>query len=89
LRLGGKAVFVGFGARGKTLSPSQFIGRQLTLMGSFVLPIHMYYDLLQTVLDHELPLEAMVTHRFPIEAAPEAFALFDQGRTGKVVLTWE
>jgi propanol-preferring alcohol dehydrogenase len=89
LRLGGKAVFVGFGVREKTLNPSQFIGRQLTLIGSFVIPIHMYYDMLQFVLDHQLPLDEMVTHRFPIEAAPEAFALFDRGKTGKVVLEWD
>jgi L-iditol 2-dehydrogenase len=88
LRLGGKAVFVGFGARDKTLNPSQFIGRQLTLMGSFVIPIYMYDDLAQFILDHDLPLEEMVTHRFPLEQAPEAFALFDQGTTGKVVLEW-
>jgi threonine dehydrogenase-like Zn-dependent dehydrogenase len=88
LRLGGKAVFVGFGAREKTLNPSQFIGRQLTLMGSFVIPIYMYDDLAQFILDHELPLDQMVTHRFPLEQAPEAFALFDRGATGKVVLEW-
>jgi L-iditol 2-dehydrogenase len=88
LRLGGKAVFVGFGAREKTLNPSQFIGRQLTLMGSFVIPIYMYDDLAQFILDHDLPLDQMVTHRFPLEQAPEAFALFDRGATGKVVLEW-
>jgi threonine dehydrogenase-like Zn-dependent dehydrogenase len=88
LRLGGKAVFVGFGVQDKTLNPSQFIGRQLTLMGSFVMPVYMYYDLAQFILDHDLPLERMVTHRFPLEQAPEAFALFDQGATGKVVLEW-
>ena len=88
LRLGGKAVFVGFGVQDKTLNPSQFIGRQLTLMGSFVMPVYMYYDLAQFILDHDLPLDRMVTHRFPLEQAPEAFALFDQGATGKVVLEW-
>ncbi|HUT21228.1 MAG TPA: zinc-binding dehydrogenase [Anaerolineae bacterium] len=88
LRLGGKAVFVGFGVRGKTLNPSQFIGRQLTLMGSFVIPIYMYDDLAQFILDHNLPLEEMVTHRFSLEEAPQAFALFDQGATGKVILEW-
>ena len=88
LRLGGKAVFVGFGVRGRTLNPSQFIGRQLTLMGSFVIPIYMYDDLAQFILDHNLPLEEMVTHRFSLEEAPQAFALFDQGATGKVILEW-
>lgn len=88
LRLGGKAVFVGFGVREKTLNPSQFIGRQLTLMGSFVIPIYMYDDLARFILDHSLPLEQMVTHRFSLEEAPQAFTLFDQGATGKVILEW-
>jgi threonine dehydrogenase-like Zn-dependent dehydrogenase len=30
----------------------------------------------------------MVTHRFPIEEAAEAFQLFDTGRTGKVIFEW-
>jgi threonine dehydrogenase-like Zn-dependent dehydrogenase len=31
----------------------------------------------------------MITHRFPIEDAPQAFRIFDQGKTGKVILEWE
>ena len=88
LRLGGKAVFVGLGAKKKTLNPSQFIGRQLTLMGSFVMPIHMYWDLVDLILEHQIPLEQLITHRFSIDQAPEAFRIFDGGRTGKVVLEW-
>lgn len=88
LRLGGQAVFVGLGNRDKSLNPAQFINRQLTLMGSFVLPIPMYWDMARFIVDRKLPLEAMITHRFSIEAAPEAFELFDRGQTGKVILAW-
>ncbi|MBN1581224.1 MAG: zinc-binding dehydrogenase [Anaerolineae bacterium] len=88
LRLGGKAAFVGFGVREKTLNPSQFIGRQLTLMGSFVIPIYMYWDLVQFIIDRQLPMEKMVTHRFSIDDAPEAFRIFDEGRTGKMIFEW-
>lgn len=88
LRLGGKAAFVGFGVREKTLNPAQFIGRQLTLMGSFVMPICMYWDLADFIIEHDVPLEQMITHRFSIEEAPEAFRLFDSGKTGKVILEW-
>ncbi len=87
LRLGGRAVFVGK-HEDKALAPSQIIGRQLTLMGSFVLPIHMYYEMLRLILERRVPLEAMVTHRFPLEKAQEAFALFDSGKTGKVIFEW-
>ena len=88
LRLGGRAVFVGIGSKGNTINPVQIIGRQLTLMGSFVLPLPMYWDMLKFVLDHKVPLEEIVTHRFTIEQAPEAFTLFDSGATGKVVFEW-
>ncbi|MEZ4727397.1 MAG: alcohol dehydrogenase catalytic domain-containing protein [Caldilineaceae bacterium] len=88
LCLGGRAVFVGFGNREKSLNPAQFIGRGLTLMGSFVLPIQMYYEMMNFILDHQLFLESMITHRFSIEQAPEALTLFDSGKTGKVIFEW-
>ncbi len=88
LRLGGRAVFVGIGKPDKTLNPMQIIGSQLTLMGSFVLPIYMYWDMMKFILDHKVPLDAIVTHRFPIERVPEAFTLFDSGATGKVLFEW-
>jgi threonine dehydrogenase-like Zn-dependent dehydrogenase len=88
LRNGGRAVFVGFGANEKTLNSRQFIGRELTLMGSFVMPVHMYWDLVDLIIEHELPVEKMVTHRFAIDEAPEAFRLFDEGKTGKVIFEW-
>jgi len=88
LRLGGKAAFVGFGAREKTLNSRQIIGRQLTLMGSFVMPIFMYCDLVDFLIEHQLSLEDTITHRFSIKEAPEAFSLFDTAKTGKVVFEW-
>ena len=60
----------------------------MTLIGSFVLPIQMYFDMVRFVRDRKVPLDAMITHRFPLEKAPEAFTLFDSGKTGKVVLEW-
>jgi propanol-preferring alcohol dehydrogenase len=88
LRKGGRAVFVGFGNSEPTFNLSRIIGDQLTLMGSFVMPIFMYWDLVDLILRRDLPVEDMVTHRFPIERGPEAFALFDSGQTGKVILEW-
>ena len=88
LAFGGKAAFVGFGARDRTVNLTEIIGRQLTLMGSFVSPIGMYWDLAAFLVRHHVPLEAMVTHRFALEDAPEAFRLADSGRTGKVVFEW-
>jgi propanol-preferring alcohol dehydrogenase len=86
LRRGGKAAFVGLGSREKTLDLSSIIGRQLTLIGSFVMPVRYCWDLARFIVEHKLPLEDMITHRFSLEEAPEAFRVFDGGTTGKVVL---
>ena len=45
--------------------------------------------LLRFVRTREVPLEATVTHRVPLTDAPEVFAAFDRGETGKVVFTWD
>lgn len=94
LRLGGKAAFVGLGSVGRgqdslQIPAGQLISRQLTLMGSFVMPIHIYRSLTDLIIRRQVPLTKMITHRFPIEDAPEALELFDTGRTGKVIFEWE
>jgi threonine dehydrogenase-like Zn-dependent dehydrogenase len=85
---GGKGVFVGFGAQGNTVNLTSIIGKELNLMGSFVLPINMYWDIASFLVRHKLPLESMVTHRFGIEEASEAFRLADTSKTGKVIFEW-
>jgi propanol-preferring alcohol dehydrogenase len=49
----------------------------------------MYWELAAFLVRRRIPLEAMVTHRFGIEDAPEAFRLADAGRTGKIVFEWK
>jgi propanol-preferring alcohol dehydrogenase len=91
LRLGGRAAFVGFGAHGPTTNLSGIIGKELTLMGSFVMPIHYYWDLVDFMLQYDLPAkyQAMITHRFRLEDAGEAFRVAESARAGKVVFEWD
>lgn len=84
----GRVAFVGFGASGPTLSPAQFIQKQLTLLGSFVFPIDAYEGIVHFVRRHAVPLEAVITHRVPLQAAPDVLPACDRGETGKVVFTW-
>jgi threonine dehydrogenase-like Zn-dependent dehydrogenase len=84
----GRVCFVGFGTAEPTIQPSQIIERQLTLFGSFVFPIDRYDEMLGFVRRHEVPLEATVTHTVTLDEAPEIFAAFDRGETGKVVFAW-
>lgn len=88
LRRGGKGVFVGYGAQGNTVNLTGIVGNQLTLMGSSVSPIGMYWELASFLIKHKIPLGALVTHRFGIEDASEAFRLANTSRTGKVIFEW-
>jgi threonine dehydrogenase-like Zn-dependent dehydrogenase len=91
LKRGGRAVFVGFGASGPTVNLCSIIGKQLTLMGSHVMPIHYYWDLTEFILEHKLSAKfaQLITHRFSIEEAAEAFRVADSAQAGKVVLVWD
>jgi threonine dehydrogenase-like Zn-dependent dehydrogenase len=91
LKYGGKGVFVGFGAQGPSITVSSFIGKQLVLMGSFVMPINYYWDLAEFMIQHGLSqkFQQMITHRFKLTDAVEAFKVADAARSGKVVFVWD
>ena len=89
LRRGGKAAFVGIGNNEPVINPTEFIGRELTLMGSFVLPLQQSYDLVNFLERRKLSFAPIVTHRFAITDGEEAYQTADASRTGKVVFTWD
>ena len=41
------------------------------------------------IVDHKLPLKKIITHRFSLDQAAEAYRIFEAGQTGKVVITWD
>ena len=88
LRRGGKAAFVGVGSNEPIINPTEIIGRELTLMGSFVLPLQQSYDLVSFLERRKLSFAPIVTHRFAITDGVEAYQVADGARTGKVVLAW-
>lgn len=91
LRRNGRGIFVGFGSHEPSVNLTSIIGKQLTLMGSFVMPIHFYQDLVDFMLVHDLPsgFQRMITHRFRITEAAEAFRVADRSTAGKVMFVWE
>jgi threonine dehydrogenase-like Zn-dependent dehydrogenase len=91
LRRHGRGVFVGFGSSEPSVNLTSIIGKQVTLMGSFVMPIHFYQDLVDFMIEHNLSaaFQRMITHRFPLTEAAEAFRIADEGKSGKVMFVWE
>jgi propanol-preferring alcohol dehydrogenase len=81
-------VFVGAGGETITLVPTYVIHKELTIKGNSVYSMSAYFDAVDFLLKHPVPLDDMVTHRFRIDQAVEAFKLFDTGETGKVIFDW-
>ena len=70
------------------LSPSDdFIRRDITAVGSWYYHFNEYPEML-SLFREGLPLSALVTHRFSIDEAAEAFRLMNDGKSGKVILEY-
>jgi len=80
----GKVAFVGENASA-TIKPSdQFIRKELTVIGSWYFNAGEYQELIN-LLHRGLGIERIITHRFSLEKADEAFKTFASGKSGKVV----
>jgi threonine dehydrogenase-like Zn-dependent dehydrogenase len=72
-----------------TLDPSkQLFAKRITLYSSRSYGFHELMQLLQFMEKHNVRMDNMITHRFPLEKGSEAFELFQTTKTGKVVFIW-
>jgi threonine dehydrogenase-like Zn-dependent dehydrogenase len=87
-RIFGRVCFVGEGNTTTFDVSPQIIHKQLTIYGSWTFSTVGLEECARFIADRRVPLKKLITHTFPIEQAPEAFALFETGKTGKVVFTF-
>jgi threonine dehydrogenase-like Zn-dependent dehydrogenase len=85
----GRVVFVGEGGTVEFEPSPLLIHKQLTLHGSWVCSIGQMEDLVELLVRWNLHPEQIVTHRFTLQQAQEAYELFDSGKSGKVAIVWE
>ncbi len=79
---------VGFvGEKGDaTIHPSDhFIRKEITAVGSWYFSPSDYYEILD-LHRRGLEVDDLITHRFPLEQAGEAFSTFASGESGKVLI---
>ncbi|MCH8061741.1 MAG: zinc-binding dehydrogenase [Chloroflexi bacterium] len=87
-RIWGRACLVGEGGT-VTFEPTpDIIHRQLTLHGSWTFSTAILEELADWVVERGIPLKDIITHRFSLDQAREAYELFEGATTGKVVFNW-
>jgi threonine dehydrogenase-like Zn-dependent dehydrogenase len=84
----GRVVYVGEGGTVAFAPSPLLIHKQLTLYGSWVCSVPQMEDLVEHLVRWKLHPDALVTHRFTLDQAREAYELFDGGQTGKVAIVW-
>jgi threonine dehydrogenase-like Zn-dependent dehydrogenase len=85
----GRCVLVGEGNRLELDASADLIHHQLTVAGSWVTSVGRMEDLVGHLVRWELHPERIVTDRFPLAGAADAYALADGGEAGKVALVME
>jgi threonine dehydrogenase-like Zn-dependent dehydrogenase len=87
-RLWGRVCFVGEGNTTTFDVSPQIIHKQLTIYGSWTFSLSGLAEVAHFVVERRVPLKDLITNRYTLGQAAEAYRLFDSGRTGKVVLVW-
>ena len=90
----GKVALVGFDADTKNKSieilshfdTRDVIRKELMLMGSSVMPLDMYGEMVRFLARKKVRLDSIVTHHFPLDRFQDAVDLFYTGNSGKIVI---
>jgi threonine dehydrogenase-like Zn-dependent dehydrogenase len=85
-RIWGRVAFIGEGNPTRFNVSRDILRRQLTVHGSWTFGKQQMAECAAFVVERELPLKRLLTHRYALENAAEAYRLFDTKSTGKGML---
>jgi threonine dehydrogenase-like Zn-dependent dehydrogenase len=68
---------------------ADMIHDQKTLYGSWVTNIWRMEELVERIARWKIHPADLITHRFPLDKAPEAYALMSSGKCGKVAVCFD
>ena len=84
----GRVAFVGEGGQTTIDVSKHMLRRQLTVHASWTFSAVGQEECARFIADRKIPLRKLLTHRFVIEQADEAYRLFDTQTTGKGVFAF-
>jgi threonine dehydrogenase-like Zn-dependent dehydrogenase len=85
----GSIVFIGEGGTVELNPSPDMIHSQKMIIGSWVTNLWRMEDLVERIVRWGIHPEDLVTHRFTLDKAPEAFALMAEGKCGKVAVVYD
>ena len=85
----GKIAFVGEGGTAKFEPSPDIIHGQKTIYGSWVTSLWRMEDLVERLVRWNIHPDQLITHRFALEDAGEAYALMASGHCGKVAVVFD
>lgn len=85
----GKILFIGEGGDVSFQPSPDIIHDQKTIYGSWVTSIWLMEDLVERIVRWGIHPEALVTHRFTLDQAGEAYSLMASGKCGKVAVVFD
>ena len=85
----GKIVFLGEGGTVAFRPSEDIIHEQKTIYGSWVTSIWRMEELVDRLVRWKIHPEDLITHRFPLEKAAEAYSLMAGGKCGKVAVCFD
>jgi threonine dehydrogenase-like Zn-dependent dehydrogenase len=88
-RTWGRCAFVGEGGQITFPVSELLIHKQITLHGSWVTSLGHMEELLEHLVRWHLHPERIVTHRYPLPQADEAYRIADRGAAGKVCIVFD
>ena len=86
VRVWGRVTWVGEGNETSIYPSPQILHRQVDVAGSWVYGLWELHELLEFLAVHDLHPDRMITHHFSLDNVLDAYATFDSGKSGKVVV---
>ena len=86
LKSKGVVIYLGLSKGVPSISPEQFIHKQIRLQGSKVLPSWAAVEMMNFMQQSNFSFEQLIREKIPLHRASEAFEMFESGMSGKFIL---
>jgi threonine dehydrogenase-like Zn-dependent dehydrogenase len=85
----GTAAIVGLGSADLVMPLRHVAMKELTVFGSSIYPIVQFDEMAEFIRRHNVKLDSIVSHQFPLEEGPKAYEIAADANAGKVCFRFD